>query len=93
MAEYTKRPRTVSRVDRTPRRRTKNTKNNESFLGGLFSLMAKQCIFSAMIFAAIYFIKNGNLPFSGAVCSFIKNAVGYEMTVETFMNFTSGLLG
>ena len=93
MAEYTKRPRHTTDSDRRVRSRTKNTKTNESFLSGLFSLMVKQCIFSAMIFAALYFIKNGNLPFSEAVCSFVKGAVGYEMTAETFMDFTTGLLG
>lgn len=93
MTKNTPRNSRTSSSDRTARHRSKNTKNDESFLSGLFSLMVKQCIFSAMIFAALYFIKNGNLPFSESVCSFVKGAVGYEMTVETFMNFTTGLLG
>ncbi len=93
MTKNTRRNRRTSNPDRTSKSRTRAKKNNESFLSGLFSLMVKQCIFSAMIFAALYFIKNGNLPFSETVCSFVKGAVGYEMTVETFMNFATGLLG
>ncbi len=55
----------------------------ESFLGGLFSLMAQQCIFSAMIFGVLYYIKNSGFAFSEPICAFVKNAVTSPLTIET----------
>lgn len=69
----------------------KNTKPKDSFGAGLFSLMTKQCIFSALIFGAIYTLKNINLPFSQSVCSIIKNIFTYDMSAETIKNILSGL--
>ena len=73
------------------RRKSRKPKRQEGFWGGLFSLMTKQCIFSAILFALLYGIKISQMPFSKNICSFIKGAVGYEMTVETIKNFTMGL--
>lgn len=66
-------------------------KKTESFASGLFSLMVKQCVVSAIIFGAIYYVKLSELAFSKPICSFIKSAVGYEITAETIKNITSGL--
>ena len=73
--------------------RHKNGKKRgrDGFWGGLFSLMTKQCVFSAILFALLYGIKISEMPFSKNICSFIKGAVGYEMTVETIKDFTLGL--
>ena len=66
-------------------------KKTESFASGLFSLMVKQCVYSAIIFGAIYYVKLSDLSLSKSICSFIKSAVGYEFTAETIKNITSGL--
>lgn len=73
------------------RRKSRKPKRQEGFWGGLFSLMTKQCIFSAILFALLYGIKISEMPFSKNICSFVKGAVSYEMTVETIKNFTMGL--
>ncbi len=73
------------------RRKIRKPKRQEGFWGGLFSLMTKQCVFSAMLFAMLYGIKISEMPFSKNICSFIKGAVGYEMTAETIKDFTMGL--
>lgn len=73
------------------KRKSRKPKRQESFWSGLFSLMTKQCIFSALLFALLYGIKISEMPFSVSVCNFIKNAVGYEMTAETIKNWTMGL--
>ena len=73
------------------KRKNRKPRRQEGFWGGLFALMTKQCIFSAILFALLYGIKISEMPFSKNICSFIKGAVGYEMTVETIKNFTMGL--
>ncbi len=73
------------------RRKSRKPRRQEGFWGGLFSLMTKQCIFSAILFALLYGIKISEMPFSKNICGFVKGAVGYEMTVETIKNFTMGL--
>ena len=73
------------------KRKNRKPRRQEGFWGGLFSLMTKQCIFSAVLFALLYGVKISGMPFSTNICSFIKGAVGYELTVETIKNFTMGL--
>lgn len=82
---------TQSTASTRPRKKA-TSKKKESFMAGLFSLMVKQCIFSAMIFGAIYYIKNSALPFSEPVCNFIKGAVGYEMTIEAALELAMGII-
>ncbi len=59
------------------------SKKSESFLSSLFSLMTRQCIFSAILFGAVYTLKAANLPFSAEVCRFIKSTVLTPVTLET----------
>ena len=69
----------------------KNSKPGESFASGLFSLMTKQCIFSAAIFGVIYSLKIINIPFFNSVCSVIKNVVGFNLTFDYIKNIFIGL--
>ncbi len=76
---------------RSRSRSRKPQQKQTGFVPGLINLLTKQCIFAAMIFAALYYVKNANLPFSETVSSFIKNAVGYNLTLDAFIAFVSGI--
>lgn len=54
--------------------------------------MAKQCIFSAMVFAALYYIKNSGFAFSEPVSAFIKNAALYNVTADAVKTFFSQII-
>ena len=57
------------------RRKGSRIKPKDSFWGGLFSLMTKQCIISALLFASLYFTKNSELPVLNGAFSFVQNIV------------------
>lgn len=76
--------------ERTTHARGKKAEEG-GFLSGLFALMTRQCIFSAMIFAAIYFLKHADFPAFLPICAAIKSAVGFNMTFDFVLGLARGL--
>lgn len=69
----------------------KVSEKKDSFASGLFSLMTRQCIFSALLLGTLFLLKNTNLPFSDSVCSAIRSIIGFDMTFDYVKNFITGL--
>jgi len=63
----------------------------ETFASGLFALMTKQCIFSALLLGIIYLFKNIPLTFFESLCSVIKNIINFNITPDNIKNLFTGL--
>lgn len=67
------------------------SEKKDSFFSGLFSLMTKQCIISALFLCLIYILKSINFSFTHTICSFIKSIICYDMTPFAVKNMITGL--
>ena len=77
--------------ERKKRRSAPAVRNRSGFFAELLNLMAKQCIFAAMIFAAIYFIKHSNLPFFKTISDTLKGVTSYNISFGDAIEFVRGI--
>ena len=77
--------------DKKRRRNAAPPRNRNGFFAELLNLMAKQCIFAAMIFAAIYFIKHSSLPILKTVTDVLRGVTSYNISFGDAFEFVRGI--